>query len=162
MMKLLPIRAKQVQHNANVFISKDESKAIIVSLHFNGKSGFLVEDSEPVVLTSPIDPNALGVTLLSALRKTSINKPGNFRNRKLTDWPAFKASKAPSVRQFELNYIPLFVSGTNDVNLIYTIEGFPFKDAELHIYSSISSSMPANKLGERIMMVFRACRDRSI
>lgn len=93
-MKLLPIRAKQVQHNAHVFISKVENKAIIVSLHFNGIGGFLVEDSEPVVLTSSIDPNTLGVTLLSALQKTSINQPGNFRNLKLTDWPAFKASKA--------------------------------------------------------------------
>lgn len=150
MKTLLPIRSKQVQQHAHVFITEDESKAIIVTLHFAEKGGVLIEHSEPAIITDPIETNRHGNAFLSALRKTSMKNSENLRNRKLTDWPAFRASKALSSRQFELNSIPLIVSGADDANLIYTIEGVPFKDAELHIISSVTSGIPANELGERI------------
>jgi hypothetical protein len=92
-------------HHANVFISKADEVAIIVTLHFNGKGGFLYEDSEPVVLSPPIEPSLLGQATLTALRQTTINQLIINERLKLTDWPAFKASKVVSVRQFVQSFI---------------------------------------------------------
>jgi hypothetical protein len=149
-----------IKHYASVFISRTEEMAVIATLHFSGEGGILYEDSEPVALSLPLEAIILGQTVLVALRGTSIKQLAT--KRKLTDWPSFKASKAASVRQFEKNFIGVLVSGANDVNLAYVIDAEPSKGAELHITSSISSSAPPEKVGERILSVFRACRDRRI
>ncbi len=153
---------KNIMHYAHVFISKNEEIAIIVTLHFNGQGGILYEDNDPVVLSSPLESFTIGQELLSALRKTTILQLNSSARPKLTDWPAFKASKSKSVRQFEQNFIQILVSGANETNLVYVIDGEPFKDAELHITSSISSGTPPAEIGKRVLSVFLACRDRQI
>ncbi len=162
-MKLFSAREKtNIRHHARAFISREEEIAVIATLHFNGKGGFLYEDNEPVVLLAPLQPVILGQTLSAALKDTTIKELNLPGRHKLTDWPAFKASKATSVRQFEQSFISILISGANDVNLIYVIEGEPYKDAELRITSSVSSSASPEKVGECLMSVFRACRDRRI
>jgi hypothetical protein len=152
----------KTKHHAKVFISRTEEMAVIATLHYSGKGGVLYEDSEPVVLSSPLEPKILGQAVLAALRRTTTKQLKDRTWRKLTDWPAYKASKASSVRRFEQSFVGLLVSGANDVNLVYIIEGAPSKDAILHVTSSISSSVPPDEFGERIISVFRACCDRRI
>jgi len=156
------VRRKKIIHHANIFISRTDEVAIIVTLNFNGKGGFLYEDSEPVVLTPPLEPGVLGETTLTALRRTTIIQPNTNKRLKRTDWPAFKASKMASVRQFEQTFIGINISGANDSNLVYMIEGEPSKDAELHVISSLSSSAGSEQLGIKILSIYRACKDRQI
>jgi hypothetical protein len=162
-MRLFSVKRKSyIRHHAHVFISRSEETAVIATLHFNGKGGILFEENQPVVLLSPLTPIILGQAILDALRRTTIGQLNSSAMQKLTDWPAFKASKAKSVRQFEQNFIRILVSGANDVNLVYVIDGEPFKDAELHVTSTISSAAPPAKLGECVISVFHACCNRQI
>jgi hypothetical protein len=157
-----PSMQKKITHHANVHISRVDEVAIIVTLHFNGNGGFLYQDRNPVVLSPPFLPSQLGEATLTALRRTSITPLSINQSLKLTDWPAFKASKLRAVYKFEQAFIHILISGANDSNLVYMIEGEPFKDAELHVISSLSSSAGSEKLGARILSVYRACCERRI
>ena len=155
-------KKEKITHHAHVFISRNSGAAIIVTLHYNGKGGFLFENEKPVVLQPPLEPESLGKETLAALQRTELRRPTSFANRKLRDWPAFNSSKVASVRQFQQEYIQISVSGANYANLVYVVEGEPALNAELHIVSSISSCVPSTILGERILLVFAACRDRQV
>jgi hypothetical protein len=152
----------KIIHHAHVFISKTDEVVIFATLHFNGIGGFLYEDRTPVVLPPPLDPEVIGQTALTVLHQTTIKKQNLEKRPKLTDWPAFKASKMASVRQFEQSFIPILIKGANESNLVYVIEGVPSMDSELNVTSSISSSAESILLGMRILSVYRACRDRWI
>jgi hypothetical protein len=149
-------------HHARVFVSRHDETAIIVALHYNGPKGLLFEDYHPVVLRGPLEAAALGHETKAALDKTQIRPPVSFANHKLKDWPAFKASKMKTGRRFEQDFIDIHLSGANEVNLVYLIEGYPEKDSELRILASISSGVAPEKLEEKIILVYRACRDRQI
>jgi len=149
-------------HHARVFVSRHDETAIIVALHYNGPKGLLFEDIHPVVLRGPLEAATLGCETKAALEKTQIRPPVSFANHKLKDWPAFKASRMKTVRQFEQDFIDIQLSGANEVNLVYLIEGYPEKDSELKVLASISSGAAPDKLGEQIILVYRACRDRQL
>jgi hypothetical protein len=155
-------RAEKIIHQANVFISKTDGVAIIVTLHYNGNGGFLYEDNEPVVITPPLEPSKLGQEIITALKRTSTNLLKITAPLKRTDWPAFKASNAESVRRFEQTFIRILIRGANASNLVYVIEGEPQKDSVLRVTSSLSSSAQPKQLGDRILLVYRACRDRQL
>ena len=154
--------AVEYRHYARVFISRHDETAIIVALHYNGEGGLLYEDEHPVVLRGPLEATTLGHETKVALDKTEIRAPVSFADHKLKDWPAFKASRMRSGRQFERDFIYIRLSGANEVNLVYLIEGYPDKDAELTVLASISSGVAAEELGELIILVYRACRDRRV
>ena len=78
-------------------------------------------------------------------------------NTKLTDWPSFKHSKSKSVRVFEEEYIHISVDSCNEYNLIIDIEGFPHKDSELTIKSTISFFADKEEIGRKLMKVYEAC-----
>jgi len=153
---------KGINHHAHVYISRKDETAIVVTLHFNGEGGILFEDSSPVLLLPPFDALDLGRKLSAALSRTQVHSPVSFAKRKLTDWPAFRASKAKSVRHFEEEYIGILVAGANESNLVYIIDGSPEKDAELHVVANVSSSAPPTELGDLIRRVYSACRDRQV
>jgi len=150
------------RHLARVFVSRNDETAIIVALHYNGPKGLLFEDEHPVVLRGPLEATRLGHETKVALEKMQIRAYVSFANDKLKDWPAFKASRMKSGRKFEQEFIDIELSGANEANLVYAIEGHPEKDAELKMLASISSAVAPHKLGERIISDYRACRDRRI
>ncbi len=154
--------AVKYSHHARVFVSQHDETAIIVALHYNGPNGLLFEDDHPVVLRGPLEATTLGNETKAALDKTQIRPPVSFANHKLKDWPAFKAGRTKTVRQFERDFIDIHLRGANEVNLVYLIEGYPDKDAELRVLTSISSGAAPEKLGDKIILVYRACRDRQI
>jgi hypothetical protein len=154
--------AVKYRHHARVFVSRNYETAIIVALHYNGPKGLLSEDEHPVVFRGPLEATTIGHETKVALDKTQIRAPVSFAKRKLKDWPAFKASKMNTVRQFEQDFIAIELSGANETNLVYAIEGYPEKDAELRVLASISSGAAPDILGEQIILVYRACRDRRI
>ena len=149
------------KQRCTVFINRSGEPAIVVAQHYNGPRGFLVEDESPIVLPEVDPPEALGTAVLAALRATSIRAARNYRNRKLTDWPAFRASGARSVRAFEQDFIRLHISGASSANIIYGIEGWPNKNARLRVTREVSTGSPA-AMGEACIDVWRACRDRAV
>ena len=150
---------KNHRRHAVVYMDRSGDTAIIVPLHYNGAGGFLFEDVEPIVIRTPNDPESLGTTIKRALMASAIRPESADRIGKLTDWPAFKSSRKKSVRQFESAFIRIDVSGMNEANLFYNIEGWPDKNAEVRVLASASAFRP-EELGERCMRVWRACRDK--
>lgn len=147
---------------ASVFVSRQDETAIVVTLHYNGRGGLLFEDECPTVLKGPLEAATVGQETRTALRRTQIRLPVSFANAKPKDWPAFQASKLKTIRQFEQNYIHLSLSGANEANLVYEIQGYPEKDAELKVLTLISSGTSPDRLGEKIIRVYQACRDRQV
>lgn len=86
----------------------------------------------------------------------------NLRDKKITDWPSFKHSKSKSVRAFEQEYIHISIDSSNEYNLIIKIEGFPCKDSELTIKSTISFNADKEEVGKRILKVYEACLTRKL
>jgi len=56
---------------------------------------------EPVVKPEPIDDEHLGELAMNALLAFIAEKPPSLRDRRKSDWPAFRASGARSVSEFE-------------------------------------------------------------
>ncbi len=156
----MPQEQTQAKKHAALYIDRAGEAAIVVTLHYNGPGGFLYEDETPTV-TQPNAPDSLGSAVQRALDASDIRPPTSHRDKKLTEWPAFKSSGRRSVRQFEADFIRLHISGANESNIIYQIEGWPEKDADLRVVASASSA-PVGQLGERCLIVWRACRDRSV
>jgi hypothetical protein len=154
--------AVKYRHHGRVFVSRHDETAIIVALHYNGPKGLLFEDEHPAVFQGPLQATTLGCETKVALDKTQIHAPVSFAKHKPKDWPAFKASRMKTVRQFEQDFILIELGGANEANLVYIIEGYPEKDSELRVLASISSGTAPDKLGEQIILVYRACRDRQI
>lgn len=151
---------RAVRH-ATLFMDREGGSAIVVPLHHNGEGGFLVEDEMPEVLRPFPDAQALGRALGSALERSRVKPEVSHRDRKRTDWPAFKASGARSVKQFEADFIRILVSGVNEANLVYQIEGFPDAEAELRVLAT-ASPKPEDAFGDACLRVWKACRDRSV
>lgn len=145
---------------SSLFIDRAGTCAIVVPLHYNGRGGFLYE-SDPVVLRPLPAPEELGLALNDAMNGSQVKPERSHRGAKLTDWPAYKASGARSVKRFEADFVAIHVSGANEENIIYLIEGYPEKNAELRVLASANPKPPA-QLGERCIDVWRACCSRSL
>jgi len=80
---------------------------------------------------------------------------------KRTDWPAFKQSGISSVAQFQRAFIQIGIQSVNDSNLIVEVAGLPDADSELQVVAHASATVPA-KIGDAIIRVYEACRDRRV
>jgi hypothetical protein len=145
---------------ARVFIARSRARAIVVGMRMNEHDVWYEEDS-PTVLEEPFTADDLGNAIAVAMGKTE-RKTRNLRDGKLTDWPAYKASGERAVRKFEESHIEISVEGANAANLIAVITGNPEKDAVLQVTSTISTGVVPAELGERVLLVYEACRDRRV
>jgi hypothetical protein len=144
---------------ASVYIERSGRKVVIATVLQN-EDGISYEDEHPVVLEAPFAPEVLGATARRAMRETRVSKR-SLRDAKLSEWPAFKASKARSVREFAQRYIRIRVSGASDANVTAIVEGEPEKDAVLRVTTAVNPALTTD-LGEKILLVFAACRDRKL
>ncbi len=145
---------------ARAFIARSGSTAIAVTMHMN-QHDIWHEDDAPTVLNKPFTAEDLGNAIAEAMRKTD-RRTRNARDSKLSDWPAYKASGERTVRKFEESFIVISIEGANAANLIAVITGDPEKDAILQVRGTISTSVVPAELGERVLQVYKACRDRRV
>src|SRR5260370_19904872 len=76
---------------ARVFIARSGSSAIAVAMHMN-EHDIWYEDDGPTVLNKPFTAEDLGTAIAEEMRKTE-RRTRNARDSKLSDWPAYKASR---------------------------------------------------------------------
>jgi hypothetical protein len=145
---------------ARVFIARSGSRAIAVGMHMN-EHDMWYEDDAPTVLNKPFTVEDLGNAIAQAMRKTD-RRSRNARDNKVTDWPTFKASGERSIRKFEESFVEVSVEGANAANLVAIVTGNPEKDAVLQVTSTISTGVVPAELGERVLQVYEACRDRRL
>ena len=148
-----------MKNRARVFIARSGVAAVVVTMHVND-DGIWHEDETPIVLQGPLIAEALGTTAASAMKQTA-RRTKNLRDTKASDWPAYRASGERSVRQFERQFVAIEVEGANEANLVAVVTGSPEKDSGLRVTSTVSTAFP-NELGECILRVYEACRDRRV
>lgn len=149
---------EKLRQSASVFVARTGSLAIVVTMHQN-QDGIWYEDDTPSVLREPLTATELGQAVARAMQGTS-KRPKNLGITKPSDWPAYRASGARSVRRFEDEFIHLTIDGANEANLVAVVTGSPEKDARLEVTGSVSLSTSPTALGDLVLRVFQACRDR--
>jgi len=148
-----------MRESARIFISRSGEQAIVVTMHVN-EAGICFEDEAPVTLHGPLAPAELGNRVHGAMAATS-RREKDLSLTKRTDWPAFKQSGISSVAQFQRAFIQIGIQSVNDSNLIVEVAGLPDADSELQVVAHASATAPA-KIGDAIIRVYEACRDRRV
>ncbi|MBK7215023.1 MAG: hypothetical protein IPH88_17375 [Bacteroidales bacterium] len=147
-------KLKQLKKIASVYVS-DKHNHIIIVPRYENETGVYYEQEACLSFEMPLNPLDLGTEVIKALNNYCFREaPASL---KLTDWPAFKAGKSRSVSAFEKEYIYIHVGSLNVSNLVLEICGYPEKDSELTINSTISFFAPREELGARIMKVYATC-----
>lgn len=143
--------------HARVYLHRDGSRLIVATVHDN-QDGVLVEAEGPLSLTTWTDED-LGDSVKTALDQ-SATITRDLQGLKQTDWPALKVSDERSVRAFQSSFIQIDLSGANEANLIYMIDGIPEGVSDLTIRTSIVSHASPVEFAQRLTRVYKACRDR--
>jgi hypothetical protein len=153
-------KKNKLAKRCSVHISAKYEQIIIALRHVN-KAGIIYEQENCRTIPKSSSVGELGIEVIENMNMFSL-KDVNLRDTKLTDWPSFKYSKSKSVRAFEQEYIHISIDSCNEYNLIIDIEGFPYKDSELTIKSTISFFADKEEIGKKIMKVYEACLTRKI
>lgn len=139
-----------------VFVSAPRGTALVAALFNHG--GLFAEQPDGIAECSAGDAASLGAAVRAALDACRYEPEFNYRDRKRTDWPAFRHSGCRSVREFEREYAPIGVRSVNEANLICAVESPPFGRFELQLAAHVSYHAPAVELGECVGYVWQEYR----
>ena len=153
-------RLKQEVKRVTIYISENHHQIIFAPLHKNA-AGIYYEQDASFAYDFPISESDLGDYATRYLNLFIIQDK-NLRDLKISDWPAFKISKAKSIRNFESDYIRMSIYGANESNITLIVEGHPYKDSDLLVSSTISAYAERIEIGERIIRVYKACLTGSL
>ena len=160
-MRLPWLKSRRFAKHARVFASRAGSTLLVVPQHYVGGPGALmIESPDVVVLERTDDHSPLANAILRALDSTRVLPDQNLRDKKRSDWPAYRASGCRSISKFEAEFIAVNVSGANESNHFVWIEGWPEKDAELSV--RCSSILESPGLGTACLRVIDACQSRQV
>jgi len=90
----------------------------------------ILETGEPSVLPIDVADADLGRTVCEHLLAHDARQPGDLRDRKATDWAAYRASGARSVKSFESNSWQVTVE---TINLVLNVEAYPVRSSHAQI-----------------------------
>lgn len=153
-------KKKKLIKYASVYISNKYEQIIIAPRYIN-KAGVIYEQENCRIVDIGISTLELGIEVIKCMNLFTL-KDTNLQNTKLTDWPSFKHSKSKSVKAFEQEYIHISIDSSNGYNQTIEMEGFPQKNSELTIKSTISFYAKKEEIGKRVMKIFEACSTRKI
>jgi hypothetical protein len=108
---------------------------------------WIAEIGEPSVLAHDVGLQALGETISRHLVDFDPSE-FNIRDRKLTDWPAFKASGAKSVRAFEANAWQCQLKRVGTTFEVWASPQLSLKE-HLSAYSSANGAL-AEQIGQAV------------
>lgn len=148
-------KKKKLAKRCSVYISDKHGEVIIAPQHVNN-AGIFYEQENCRVISKPFDTEELGRVVMECMDMFSL-KDANLRNTKITDWTSFTQSKSKSVRAFEQEYLYISIGSCNKNNLLIDIEGFPNKDSELTIKTTISFFADKNEIGKKVLKVYETC-----
>lgn len=136
-----------------IYISQMRNQIIIAPYHKNN-SGICYEQNNVTSLSYDAEPSRIGEEVVRNFHLFSF-KDRDLRDRKSTDWAAFKLSKVRSVKSFEKEYLKISVGGANESNITLQIEAQLISDEQLEISSGISATADKRAIGELILKVYR-------
>jgi hypothetical protein len=157
------IRKQELNHElmAHLYFSEQQGKVIIAPC-FANDAGIYYEQETPIVLPFTCPPAELGFQADAALVALDV-KDKNLKDVKLTDWPAYKASKAKSVKQFQAEYV-LINLHTFNANLFADARprGSERIDVRAYVPGAPVTKRQAGEWGNLLMQVYRCCEQLSL
>lgn len=149
-----------MQHRANLYLSRDATRGFVVTVHVN-QSGVFCEADDVEAVPVPIRPESLGaVVRAAAARSMAIQR--NLRDVKVSDWAVYRTSGTRSIRQFEHDFVLVELEGVNEANSSYLITGTPEPNYVLRVVTTINRHRSDFDLGEMLLEVYKAARDRTL
>lgn len=99
----------------------EEYRKILIAPFFVDESWLRYEQEDVEVLSFDVTDELLGESIKRSL-KNFAEKNKYLTKRNLTDWPAFKASKLKTVKEFEKKYSRISISGLNEANIFLAMD----------------------------------------
>ncbi len=110
-------------NQCSVFISRNSKEAIIVSSYYF--LGAYIEKDDGAIKIAFDHPDEIGPIIESKFFDCEYmdedDYPPEWKNNKESDWPAYKASKAKSMKQFKRDYVRYSLRGANEANIIIAV-----------------------------------------
>ena len=137
-----------------VYLSNEYNK-ILISPMFVDESWVHYEQEEIEVLNFDTNDHLLGEAIKNNLDKFE-EKNCDLTNRNKKDWPAFKASKLKTVKEFESKFSRISIEGLNESNLILAFDAETNSKDEINLRTTISFRTETNELGVRLKKLHKA------
>jgi hypothetical protein len=136
----------------HLYFSEKQRKIIIVPVYIVG-SGVLCEQDTSIVLPFDSLVDDIGRQAKESLLNCE-KREMDLTSNKLTDWPAYKASKVKSVKLFQTQYVHLRLQ---TINANLQIEGVPIGSKHIFVGAYIAPGSSNADLGELLFQVYRCC-----
>ena len=95
-------------------------------------------------------------TLRTALGMFTFRE-ANLRDTRRTDWPAYRASKLRSVRQFQDLYIHIGVRAVNEAELFYRATCQPRGEHDISLNVTLNRYESDEEIARQLQKLFEVC-----
>ena len=142
-----------IELRTTLFISEPNKEVIIAPL-YQLQRGLYYEQETPRVVpfASPLDEIGRRAKVSLLLCKTVSM---NLRDKKESDWPAYRSSRARSLKAFKADYVYMSVETVNN-NI--RLEGYPVGSEQIFVGAYVAPACTALNLGKLIMNMYRCCQ----
>jgi hypothetical protein len=120
----------------------------------NGGGGLYCEQDQATLLEPPLDSAELGRRARAALIAFDTQLPQDLRNRKTSDWAAYRISGKKSARAFEHAAIRVTIE---TMNTTLRLEAWPTHNGEAFVGGFLSPSAEHSEMGALIKRLVACC-----
>ena len=138
--------------NAHIYAASGRP-TIVAPVYFHYSADY--EQDNPLVVHSG-DWEEVVPQLRIALGMFAFRE-ANLRDQRLTDWPAFRASKLRSVRQFQDLYIRIGVYAVNEAELFYHATSQPQGENDISLQVTLNRYGNDEEIARQLQRLFKAC-----
>ncbi|MDX1651902.1 MAG: hypothetical protein R3277_05385 [Brumimicrobium sp.] len=149
-------KKRKLIKNCALYIS-DKHNHLVIAARMENKDGLNMEQENSNGFDLPISEEDLGQEIIDAMNKYEFADI-RLEGKKMSDWPAYKASKSKSIRAFENDYMYISISNQNEGNIIMDIEGRPHQNSLFWVKSTISYFADKSEIGKQLMQTFEICK----
>lgn len=139
---------------AHIYLADDTKPVIVAAIHHN-RDGICYEQDEAVIVPGWRNSTSLVAALRSALQRFSFHDR-DLRGLKLSEWPAYRASRCRSVADFQSSYFCITVRAANEAELCYIAEARPLDESEISLCVTIDR-YGDDETGRKLLRLYDAC-----
>ena len=126
---------------------------IVAPIYFHSSADY--EQDNPLVVESG-EWEEVVPQLRTALGLFTFRE-ANLRDRRRTDWPAYRASKLRSVRQFQDLYLRIGVYAVNEAELFYNATCQPHGEDDISLQVTLNRYGDDDEIARQLSKLFQVC-----
>ncbi|MFT5618046.1 MAG: hypothetical protein ACI85I_001275 [Arenicella sp.] len=153
-------KKKQFPKSLVIYLSS-ELNDILIAPQFVDESWVHYEQEEIQQMDFDCENELLGKAIKDNLDKFK-EKNREETQRKIIDWPAYKASKLKSVKEFEKKFTRISICGANEANTILCFDADMKSKYGIDLRSSISTYAKDKEIGFLVKKLYRVQLERKI